>query len=281
MVDVGVEDFAVAEAVKSWRQRLPVGLYSAMCTGSYALKVGSPALIDQSNRQCRFLFGDDVDIATMNRFAPTYLKIQAERSERRWLIDRLPYQRLMAGKDHLVEAQAAGRGVVVSFFHHGFYEDIPRMLSSEGARCVAVVSQSMLLSSAPKWLRQHAHVLGQHADLLNADSGGGSIQGQLQAGRVLVVAADVRGSTPIEAFGRTVSAATGALRRAQEADALVLPLVTKEVNGVPGFVFLEPLEARAASSPAELLSRLVETMEPSALEAPHRYDMPTFRWTGE
>jgi lauroyl/myristoyl acyltransferase len=183
------------------------------------------------------------------------------------------------GLDHIRAAQAQGHGVMLNFMHHNSYEGALASVGRLGAPADMIVYPYMLRSDAPRWLRQHIKVAclgGGRA--VSAEVGTQGIIELLGQGRVVAVASDVPGRTPLRFAGRDVLGSFGAARIAAEAGAPVVVMTTEE-DASGAFVRLhEPLDPAAFETSQALLQEMVARHERVILQWPEATDLPLSRW---
>ena len=165
----------------------------------------------------RFLLEQARPDADIERAARAYVRGQMWRGELRWHPEMLTNRRIV-GLEHLRAAQDLGRGVMLNFMHHGAYEGAFGSLGRRGVQLHMVVYPYMVRADAPRWLRQHMSVActgGGQA--VSAEIGTQGIIELLNQGKIVAVASDVPGRTPLRFVGRDVLGSFGAARIAADA----------------------------------------------------------------
>jgi lauroyl/myristoyl acyltransferase len=237
-----------------------------------------PAVRADALAQMRFLLerarpGADVDAA-----ARGYVRYQARRGELRWhpeLLTSLPVE----GLDHLLAARARGRGVVLNFVHHGYYDGAFPSIARLGVPAHMVVYPYMLEPGAPLWLRQHVKVASMNGGTaVSAGIGAEGLAGLLRSGEVVAVASDVPGRTPLRFVGRDVLGSFGAARLASETGAPVVVLTSEEDGSGPVIRLSAPLDPVEFATPQALLQAMLAVHEPVLLRWPEATDIPLSRW---
>lgn len=240
----------------------------------------SPAR-ERARREMEWLIGavapDRVESA-----ADAYLVRDVVRSEWRYhprLISYQPVENAVA----LTKARATGRGVVVSFLHHGHYEGATASLAVADAPLGIVVSPEMLATDAPTFLRQHVRagtVTGNHP--VDAGLGGKELGGRLAKGEALAIATDVPGRAKVPFLGRDRLGSSGAAKLAAATNSLVVTMHAHcEGDGSLWLSLGDPIEPRDFADADALLRHLVATQEESVLAWPEGYHQPTLRWGTE
>lgn len=230
-----------------------------------------------AREQMEFLLGRSRPDADVEEAARRYLERWVWRAELRWRPRMINRQRVV-GIDRLLAAHAQGRGVVLNFMHHGAYEGAFTSLARLGARCEVVVHPRMLEKSAPEHLKQHLragrHLVGIHPTTI----GVAGITELVRAGRIVAIATDAPGSTPLTWCGRPVLGSSGAARIAVEVGAPVVPLHTAVDDRGPHLLLTEPLEPADFPDAEALLEQMVRRHEAYVLAYPEAADSPLSRW---
>ena len=269
---------SVDTAVALVRRRIPGVLVPLVVALRCRVAWLRAAVRADARAQMSFLLERTRPGADLERVARAYVRHQALRGEARWHPEAITGLRVV-GLEHLTGAQAAGRGVVLSFSHHGYYDGAFPSLARHGI-CIHLVCYAyMLRPDAPGWLRQHVRVASTGGNVpVSADVGTDGLLALLREGKVVAIASDVPGRTPVRFAGRDVLGSFGAARLASAAGAPVV-VVTSERDDSGPFVRLHaPLEPRHFESPAALLERLLGTHEAAQLAWPEATDLPLSRW---
>lgn len=268
----------VENAAETARRRIPPALLPALVEARYRGAWARRSVRADALAQMQFLLGEtrpDTDYAAIAR---AYVRYQVRRGELRWhpeLITRLR----VVGLDHLQEARCSGRGVMLNFMHHGYYDGAFPSIARNGVRSHIMVYPYMLGPQAPGWLRQHVRVATIGGGVpVSSEVGGGGITGLLSRGEVVAIASDVPGRTPLRFLGRTVLGSSGAARLAAAADVPVI-VMTSELDSDGPFIKLHhPLEPRRFSSSLTLLDAMLAVHEAVHLRWPEAADLPLSRW---
>jgi lauroyl/myristoyl acyltransferase len=266
------------EIANRLRARVPRALLPALVAARTRLAWRQPAVREDARAQMRFLLEQTELDPDIDAVARAYVRYQARRGELRWhpeLLTSLPVQ----GIDHLLAARDRGRGVVLNFVHHGYYDGAFPSVARLGAPAHLVVYPYMLEDDAPLWLRQHVKVGSSHGGTaVSAGVGTDGLLDLLRRGEVLAIASDVPGKTPISFVGRTVRGSFGAARLATVASAPVVVMTSEENADGPVIRLHEPLDPADFAAPEALLQRMLAIHESVILRWPEATDLPLSRW---
>lgn len=260
------------------RAAVPDVLVPAVVRARVAAKRRRPAAMEIARREMDWLIGAAAP-ERVEAAAAAYLERDVVRSEWRYhpkLVSYQPVENAAA----LTKARATGRGVVVSFLHHGHYEGATASLALADAPLGIVVSPEMLAADAPTFLRQHVRagtITGNWP--VDAGLGGKELAGRLAKGEALAIATDVPGSAVVPFLGRDRRGSSGAARLAAATNSLVVTMHAHcESDGRLWLQLGDPIDPRDFGDPDELLRYLVATQEESVLAWPEGYHQPTMRW---
>jgi lauroyl/myristoyl acyltransferase len=195
---------------------------------------------------------------------------------RPWLMCRGSVEK----RQMLRAAQREGRGVVGVFPHFGpSYAQFPSLL---GYGIDAWVVASPHHYEAPagdsydvRFARQGAryldmlgpgHVVQRAGDA--SVSAFGEMRDMLRSGKTVLIAFDIIGNMPTPFLGRRLRLTNGPARLAQEADALVVPIINRRQGTRPVVRFGETLDPRNFDDAESLQRAIAGQMEQWALEAP-------------
>ena len=155
--------------------------------------------------------------------ADDYLVHNAWRAELRWhptMIDR----QVVHGIEHLERAVATGRGVVVSFVHHGPYDE-PSSVARARVPLHVVAGSAVTAADAAPFLRQHRRIIGSAGNVVvEASAGSAALGALLDAGSCVALAIDVPGRSVMQVGSAVLVGSSGAARLAVRHDALVVAL---------------------------------------------------------
>lgn len=266
------------ETAARLRARVPRLLLPALVAARTRLAWRHRSVREDARAQMRFLLeGTRLD-ADFEAVARAYVRYQVRRGELRWHPELLTSLRV-EGIDHLLAARARGRGVVLNFVHHGYYDGAFPSIARLGVRSHMVVYPYMLETDAPTWLRQHVKVaLINGGTAISAAVGTDGLLDLLRHGEVLALASDVPGRTPLRFAGREVLGSFGAARLATVAKAPVVVMTSEEDAAGPVIRLHERLDPADFATPQALLERMLAIHESVLLRWPEATDIPLSRW---
>ncbi len=260
------------------RRRIPRALLPLVVALRFRLAWSRSSVRADARAQMRFLVEHTRPDADLDAVARGYLRYQIWRGELRWHPDLLTRMRV-EGIEHLHDARARGRGVMLSFMHHGHYDGAFPSLARQGVRCHMVVYPYMLGADAPGWLRQHIRVASTGGGVpVSAEIGTDGILDLLRGGEVVAIASDVPGRTPMRFVGRDVLGSFGAARLASEAGSPVVVVTSERDETGPFLRAHEPLEPSDHDSSRALLERMLARHEAVQVRWPEATDLPLSRW---
>lgn len=210
--------------------------------------------------------------------ALAYVERDTWRSELRWHPALVNYQEV-EGTAHLTRARKLGRGVVISFLHHGHYEGAMASIAHAEAPIHIAISPDMIGPDAPTFLRQHVRTGIQGGNTgVNVGGGANVLVEQLLAGHALAIASDVPGKTPVTFLGKERRGSSGAARLAQGTNSPVVVMTAHQEAGTVGLRLSEPIEPRDFADQDALLAHLIAAQEDAVLAWPAGYHQPRLRW---
>lgn len=233
----------------------------------------------------QFLMGVHSPELDLEDLTHRYVHLMMWRGEMRWHPELITRQRV-EGFEHLKAAHRLGRGVIVNFMHHGFYDGLFGSLSRLGVPVAAVATPSMFAANPAPWLRQQHAVVSQGAPALNGAIGSSGILEELARGRALGIATDVPSSSPMTFMGRRVRGASGAARLAHRSGAPMV-MVTAHPDPPDGsrptahLRVTPPLFASDHGTPERLLKTMLRHHEEAVAAWPEASDQPLVRWHHE
>lgn len=267
-----------AEIVARARSRVPAALVPALAGLRGRLAWSRAAVREDARKQMRFLIEHTRPDLDLDEVARAYVRYQARRGELRWHPELLLGLRV-DGMEHLLEAKARGRGVLLNFIHHGYYDGAFPSIAALGAPGHMVVYPYMLEPDAPLWLRQHVRIgTANGGTAVSAAVGTEGLLDLLRRGEMLAIASDVPGRTPIGFVGREVLGSFGAARLAFDAGSPVVVLTSEEHATGPLIRLHGPFDPSDFESPKALLDRLLAIHENVVLRWPEATDLPLSRW---
>lgn len=265
----------IEELVARMRAGTPKPLVPAVVAARTRVAWSRAAVREDARAQMRFLLEHTRPDADLDATAKAYVRFQARRGELRWhpeLLTNLPVD----GIEHLRDAKALGRGVLLSFVHHGYYEGALASIARLGFPSQMVVYPYMLEPDAPLWLRQHVSVAtSTGGSAVSSAVGADGLADLLRRGEIVAIASDVPGRTPIKLVGREVLGSFGAARLPMATDSPVVVMTSGEDGAVRLHGPLLPGDHETAQS---LLEAMLAQHEEALVNRPEAYDLPLSRW---
>ena len=269
---------SVQVALARLRGRVPRALVPLVVAARFRVAWSRTAVRVDARAQMRFLLEHTRPDADLDAVAREYVRYQLRRGELRWHPELITGLRV-EGLEHLLAERARGRGVILNFVHHGYYDGAFPSLARLGARCHMVVYPYMLEDDAPLWLRQHVKVGTSGGGVaVSAAVGNDGITALLRRGETVAIASDVPGRTPLRFVGREVLGSFGAARLAADTGSPVVVMTSEEDRHGPVIRLHEPLEPERFGSPRALLGRMLEIHEAALVRWPEATDLPLSRW---
>lgn len=266
------------ETVARLRAAVPTTLLPALVRARTRAAWRSEAVREDARAQMRFLLEHSRPDADLDEVARAYVAYQARRGELRWHPELITSLRVQ-GMHWLREARALGRGVVLNFMHHGYYDGAFASIARLGVPGHLVAYPYMLEPDAPTWLRQHVKVATTHGGTpVSAAVGTDGLTALLNDGKVVAIATDVPGRTPLRFAGREVLGSFGAARLAIGTDSPVVVITSEEDDQGPFIQVHEPLLPAEFAGPEPLLHRMLAIHEAVVLRWPEATDLPLSRW---
>ncbi|WP_036570193.1 hypothetical protein [Nocardioides sp. URHA0032] len=260
------------------RARVPTAMLPALVAARARAAWLRPVAREDAVAQMRFLLEHTRPGADLDAIARAYVRYQARRGELRWHPELLTSLRV-DGIGFLLGARSAGRGVLLNFVHHGYYDGGFPSIARRGAPAHMVVYPYMLEPDAPLWLQQHIRIgTANGGTAVSAAVGTAGLLDLLREGQVLAIASDVPGRTPMKFVGREVLGSFGAARLAAEAGAPVVVMTSEEDERGPVIRLHEPLDPADFDTPQALLEQMLAIHEDVILRWPEATDLPLSRW---
>ena len=268
----------VERLVARLRAATPVALLPAVVALRSWVDWRRPAVREDARAQMRFLLEHTRPDADLDEVARAYVRYQARRGELRWHPELLTSLRV-EGIEHLLDARDRGRGVVLNFVHHGYYDGGFPSIARLGGPAHVVVHPYMLEPDAPLWLQQHVRIGSANGGTAtSAAVGTEGLADLLRRGDTVAIASDVAGRTPLRFVGREVRGSFGAARLATDTGAAVVVMTSEEDAEGPVIRLHEPIDPARVDSPRELLERMLAIHESVLLRWPEATDLPLSRW---
>ncbi|CAB4718406.1 MAG: hypothetical protein F2667_09595 [Actinobacteria bacterium] len=268
-----------ARGLERVRLAVPDPLVDTVVGARVWRKRRKPDVVAAARLEMDFLLSEVSTPAEIDAVTQRYLARETYRSELRYhpkIIGEQPVD----GVDRLRAARRAGRGVVISFLHHGHYEGATASVGKAEAPIHIAISEDMIGADAPAFLRQHVRVgLRSGNTGVNAAAGAGVLAKVLTDGHVMAIATDVPGRTPLHFLGRDRLGSSGAARLARGTNSLVVVMTAHcDSDGALSLSIGEPIEPLDFASHDELLAELLRAQEPAILAWPEGYHLPRLRW---
>lgn len=207
-----------------------------------------------------------------------FIEFMLKEAEIRWHPRRAIDQRV-AGIEHLRAAQALGRGVLVSFTHHGHYSGMFGAFKREGIDHVTVVRAGALGWNAGPGQRQHFLVFKRGGRLVDVREGTKGLIERLANGQTVMVATDVPGTSIVDFAGRRVRCSSGVVWAARAKNSPIVVLdAWRTDDGGHEVRFAPALMPDDFDDPQDLLQRIVSMHEEAILQWPGASLMPTMSW---
>lgn len=261
------------------RGRVPRALVPALVEARTRVSWRSEAVREDARAQMRFLLEHGRADLDLDATARAYVKFQALRGELRWRSQEITSLDV-EGIDHLRDARAQGRGVVISFMHHAFFEGGFASVAGLGLPSRILCYGYMLRDDAPGWLQQHVRTARANGgETFAVDRGVDEMARVLREGGMLGMATDVPGRTPLRFAGRDIVGSFGAARLATTTGSPVVVMTSeRRDDGSPRIRLHEAFEPESFPDPTKLLEAMVAVHEDAQLRWPEAVDIPLARW---
>lgn len=261
------------------RLAVPDALVPAVVKARTAVKKRRGTAVEQARAEMEFLLSEVADAAEIEAVTQRYVERDTWRSELRWHPKMICHQPVH-GVENLAAARAEGRGVVISFLHHGHYEGAVAAVGAAEKPILIALSPDMCGPEAPAFLRQHVRTgLTTGCRGVNVAGGAGLLAQVLTGGDVLAIATDVPGRTPVEFLGKERYGSSGAARLAQGTNSPVVVMTAHcSAGGELSLKLGEPIEPSGFASPDALVVHLLQAQEDAIRAWPEGYHHPTMRW---
>lgn len=260
------------------RLAVPDAAVPAIVRARVKRKLAKGTALEKAREEMAWLLDGVRTPAEIEEAARAYVERDTWRSELRWHPKLVNHQHV-DGAEHLTRARKLGRGVVISFLHHGHYEGAMPSIAHAEAPIHIAISPDMIGPDAPTFLRQHVRTGIQGGNTgVNVGAGANVLVEQLLAGHALAIASDVPGSTPVTFLGKERRGSSGAARLAQGTNSPVVIMTAHQEGGVVGLRFREPVEPRDFADQDALLAHLISSQEEAVLAWPAGYHQPRLRW---
>jgi KDO2-lipid IV(A) lauroyltransferase len=240
-------------------------------------RLEDPAYVENAQANMHYLLDGVGRGEEAEDLARDYVRRIAWRQALRWhpdVITRQPVE----GMQHLRDAHAAGRGVVLSFVHHAEFGGMFASISRAGIPVRVVAASAEMVAPGPNMI-QHLSVVGSGGGLLPSNDGVAGMERTLRAGEVLAVALDVPGRTALRFAGREVHCSAGCAVAATRASAPIVVATCHPGDGIRPTIRLHPpIEPSDFASIDALMQHLATAHEPAVLASPASAYLPLTCW---
>lgn len=197
---------------------------------------------------------------------------------RPWDLNRIPVH----GQEHLADARATGRGLIVSFMHLG--------PTAGWVAAGALLAPVVLLSNDrigdapppgyPGYQLEHRRALFQESDIdrLPAHGSAMTVYKLLAKGGTVMMSADIPGDRRVDFLGRPVDMPEGAPVLAMRTGALVMPAAMLPAGRRWRIQLRAPLDPKDFATAAELHRALLDIHEVDVLRHPEHLENPLRNW---
>lgn len=269
---------SAADVAIGMRRRVPFAALPVLVAARFRLAWSRAAVRADARAQMQFLLEHTRPDADLEAVARAYVKAQIWRGELRWHPNVISQLRV-EGLEHLLAARDLGAGVMLNFTHHGQYDGGFSSLARQGFPCHMVVYPYMLEEDAPRWLKQHIKVACTGGGVaVSAGIGTDGLIDLLRSGRVVAIASDVPGRTPLRFAGREVLGSFGAARLAKVTGSPVVVMTFERDEKGTVLRLHEPLMPERFDGAKALLDEMLRRHEEAAVRWPEWTDIPLSRW---
>jgi lauroyl/myristoyl acyltransferase len=270
---------AIARAINHARTLVPASLVPLIVVIRARLARMRPAVWSNAKAQMRFVVGEDEPDEIVDQHAAAYIRRSIWRGESRWHPELVTRQRI-EGVERLRALLDTGTGFIVNFVHLGDYEGITPSMAAAGIPNHNVATSAAFVPSAALWLVQAARVVTstEGGVIVDVAVGSGGIRDLLAQGKVVTIATDQPGHTPVRFLGHDLMLSSGAARIAKETNVPVVVMTThpepSKPHGCGMFRVAEVLDPSEFDSVEALLEVMVRRHEAAFLDWPEAADHP-------
>ena len=217
--------------------------------------------------------------AELEQLARAYLVELCRHEELAWrtqVITSRPVRHL----ERLRTQVGRGRGVILSVVHQGHFGAHPACVSRSGLPVTALIAPTLLGEQPPTPAglrrRQLFRTFTSWPGVTVVDAAGSydRVRSLLQGGGTVLLACDMKGSTPVRLLGRTVRVPSGTARLSLETGAPVVVLSAEPDGHLERLVVQEPLLPEDHRSVPELLQAVFDRHAPAVLAWPQACERP-------
>jgi lauroyl/myristoyl acyltransferase len=257
--------------------RLPWPLAERRLAKRIARAQQSPAHDALAADQMNHLLGKISTPEEIEQAKTRYTAFSLAEAELRWHPRRAIDQQV-EGIEHVRAAQALGRGVVVSFVHHGYYAGMFGAIKRAGLDHVTVVRAGALGWNAGPGQRQNFLVFKRGGPLIDVREGTAGFIKRLARGEVMMIATDIPGTSIVSFAGRQVKCSSGLVWAARAANTPIVVLDSFQTENGHVVRFSKPLLPEDFDDAQSLLQEVVSQHEQAILAWPEAAFVPTLSW---
>lgn len=233
--------------------------------------------LDYARAEMAHLLGESASPAEIEDASRAHIEHWMWWHELRWHPRRITHQPV-EGLQNLHRARAEGRGVVLSFVHHAYFDGIFKSLGRHGFHVSTVIATSAARSRGPNTF-QFARVMGSGGSIIAADEGLPALLSALAERHVVATAIDVPGRTLVEFAGRKVRCSAGGLVAASRSGAPVVVVTSHRESGSTVLRLSEPISASDFESVDALAQEVVRRHQSPVLAWPSAAYLPQLAWS--
>lgn len=267
---------SVGSVIWVLRPRLPFFLVKPVMQRRLARRMQDPKFMDDAKAQMHHLQKDKRP-EELEDEAREYISHMGWWNEIHWHPRRVTRQRVI-GIENLRSAHEEGKGVLLSFVHHGSYGGLFKSIARHGFNLATVTSASSMSLNGPN-TRQYLRVVASGGPLISSARGIAGLQEELANGRVVASAIDVPGKTVVEFAGRKVLCSPGLAVAGARSGAPIV-VATCHPHGNSAEIHLsKPIYAADFASIDDLAQEIVSQHEPAVVAWPGVAYLPKIAWT--
>lgn len=226
--------------------------------------------------QMKWLLGRSTRADEIDELAPKYAEQRMLRKAAIWRPWRTT-RPASCGISELQELVQSGRGVIVSFAHHG---DFYGALGSLGFINIHIpTAPAVVTSTASHEERQIARTMAwRGGNVFSSTSSYERLRDILRQGRVIALSCDVAGNAHMTILGRDVQGSSGVAKLASETGAWIMPMNAYR-HALGQLVALEaPIDPDSFPDWQTIHAEIARRYEPAILAWPEALHEPLRRW---
>ncbi len=265
------------ENVQQLRRLVPVAAVPALVRRRVERLWANDEFRAAQTGEMEFLLGKSPRAAEVPELAFAYTEQMLIRAHMRWHPRVICRQRvkgleILTGRDQR-------RGMILSFMHHHRYEAMfSSIVTAGGPPSTMVVSEAITRPEAGIAFQQHLRVASRGGDFVNAEVGVKGLAECLGPGRLLGLAVDFPGRTPVTFLGRRVLAPFGTPRLAAMTDTPIVLLTHRRDEQGPYVQVHEPIEPSDHPDQEDLLVTILDRHAEAILDWPEALEAPSARF---